>query len=326
MSSFSLKLSIMFAIFSLFSRSNAQLSATFYDSTCPNVSAVVRGVIEEAAQNDVRIGAKLIRLHFHDCFVDGCDGSVLLDNADGIDSEKDAAPNNGSLDGFSVVDDIKTAVENVCPGVVSCADILAIASQISVSLAGGQTWEVQLGRRDSRTANQAGANSNLPGPSEGLANITSKFSNVGLNTTDVVALSGAHTFGRARCVSFSGRLYDFQSTGNPDPTINATYLETLRQTCPQGGDANTLANLDQATPNDFDNNYFTNLQNNKGLLQSDQELFSTTGADTIDIVNRFANNQSEFFDSFGQSMIKMGNISPLTGSNGEIRSDCKRVN
>jgi hypothetical protein len=58
----------------------------------------------------------------------------LLDNADGIDSEKDAVPNSGSLDGFTVVDDIKTAVENVCPGVVSCADILAIASQISVSL------------------------------------------------------------------------------------------------------------------------------------------------------------------------------------------------
>jgi peroxidase len=56
--------------------------------------------------------------------------------------------------------------------------------------AGGQTWEVQLGRRDSRTANQVGANSNLPGPSEGLANITSKFSNVGLDTTDVVVLSG----------------------------------------------------------------------------------------------------------------------------------------
>ena len=70
MSSFSLKLSIMFAIFLLFSRSKAQLSATFYDSSCPNVSAVVRGVIEQAAQTDVRIGAKLIRLHFHDCFVD----------------------------------------------------------------------------------------------------------------------------------------------------------------------------------------------------------------------------------------------------------------
>ncbi|XP_059430449.1 peroxidase 15-like [Corylus avellana] len=325
MSSFSLKLSIMFAIFSLFSRSNAQLSATFYDSTCPNVSAVVRGVLEQAAQNDVRIGARLIRLHYHDCFVDGCDGSVLLDNADGIDSEKDAAPNESLVDAFPVVDDIKTAVENVCPGVVSCADILAIASQISVSLAGGQAWEVQLGRRDSRTANKAGASS-LPGPREGLANLTSKFSDVGLDATDLVALSGAHTFGQAQCKSFSDRLYDFQSTGNPDPNLDATYSETLRQTCPQGGDENALANLDLVTANDFDTSYFTNLQNKKGLLQSDQDLFSTTGADTIDIVNRFANSQSEFFDSFGQSMIKMGNISPLTGSSGEIRLDCKRVN
>ncbi|XP_062171845.1 peroxidase 15-like [Alnus glutinosa] len=325
MSSFLLKLAIMSAIL-LLPRSNAQLSSTFYATTCPNVSAVVRGVIEQAAQNDVRIGAKLIRLHFHDCFVDGCDGSILLDNADGIDSEKEAGPNKDSVDGFPVVDDIKTAVENVCPGVVSCADILAIASQISVSLGGGQTWEVQLGRRDGRTANRAGADSNLPSPFTTLEEIKGNFSNVGLDTTDLVALSGAHTFGRARCRSFSPRLYDFKSTGNPDPSIDATYLETLRQTCPQGGNEDTLTNLDQASANDFDNNYFTNLQNNKGLLQTDQELFSTTGADTIEIVNRFASSQCGFFDSFGQSMIKMGNISPLTGSNGEIRSNCKRVN
>jgi peroxidase len=56
--------------------------------------------------------------------------------------------------------------------------------------AGGKTWEVQLGRRDSRIANQAGANSSLPGPSEGLANMISKFSNMGLDATDLVALSG----------------------------------------------------------------------------------------------------------------------------------------
>ena len=87
-----------------------------------------------------------------------------------------------------------------------------------------------------------------------------------------------------------------------------------------------MANLDPSTPNGFDNDYFTNLQNNRGLLQTDQELFSTTGADTIAIVNQFASSQSEFFDAFAQSMINMGNISPLTGSNGEIRADCKRVN
>lgn len=144
-----------------------------------------------------------------------------------------------------------------------------------------------------------------------------------LNLNGHVCFSGAHTFGRAQCRVFSQRLYNFSNTGNPDPSLDTTYLGTLRQTCPEGGNGNAITNLDPSTPNGFDNNYFTNLQNNQGLLQTDQELFSTTGADTVDIVNRFANSQSEFFDNFAKSMIKMGNISPLTGNNGEIRLDCK---
>lgn len=87
-----------------------------------------------------------------------------------------------------------------------------------------------------------------------------------------------------------------------------------------------MTDLDATTPDGFDNNYFSNLENNNGLLQSDQELFSTTGADTVSIVASYSSNQTLFFESFVQSMIKMGNISPLTGSDGEIRLDCKVVN
>ena len=70
------------------------------------------------------------------CEPQGCDGSVLLDAAlaDGVEGEKEAFQNAGSLGGFEVIDEIKTALENVCPGVVSCADILAITAEISVSL------------------------------------------------------------------------------------------------------------------------------------------------------------------------------------------------
>ncbi|GAV82802.1 peroxidase domain-containing protein [Cephalotus follicularis] len=256
--------------------------------------------------------------------VKGCDGSILLDNAEGIQSEQDAIPNQ-STDGYEVVDDIKTALEKVCPGVVSCADILALTSQILVSLDGGPTWKVQLGRRDSRTANSAGTTA-IPSPFESLIDVENKFTDVGLDTTDLVALSGAHTFGRARCSSFSRRLYNFNNTTNPDPTIDPTYLATLQQSCPQGGNAGTLNDLDPTTPDGFDNNYFTNLQNNRGLLQTDQELFSSSGSATVTIVNRFASSQSDFFDSFGQSMINMGNINPLTGSSGEIRTNCGRLN
>ncbi|KAL2228281.1 peroxidase 15-like [Sesamum indicum] len=307
--------------------SQAQLNSTFYSSTCPNVSNIVTTVIQQALQSDPRIGASLIRLHFHDCFVQGCDGSILLDDNNGsIQSEKDAAPNTNSTRGFDVVDNIKTAVENSCPGVVSCADILALAAQSAVSLAGGPSWNVLLGRRDSRTANQAGANTSIPAPFEPLTNLTAKFSAVGLNVTDLVALSGAHTFGRAQCRLFINRLYNFSGSGGPDPTLNTTYLATLRQICPQNGSGFVVANLDLRTPDTFDNNYYSNLQSNEGLLQSDQELFSSSGAPTIPIVNLFSSNQSAFFESFVQSMIKMGNITPLTGSNGEIRANCRRVN
>ncbi|MCD9645017.1 hypothetical protein HAX54_033659 [Datura stramonium] len=308
--------------------SNAdQLNSSFYLYKCPNVSNIVRSVIQKALKSDARIGASLIRLHFHDCFVNGCDASILLDNnaTTKIVSEKDAAPNVNSLRGFNVVDKIKVAVENFCPGVVSCADILALAAESSVSLAGGPSWNVLLGRRDSRKANQEGANTSIPSPIEGIINIAAKFSAVGLNITDLVALSGAHTFGRAQCRVFSGRLYNFNGTGNPDPTLNITYLAKLLQICPQNGSGNALANLDITTPNKFDNNYFANLRNKKGLLQSDQELFSASTV-TKSVVNKFSRDQSAFFQSFVESMINMGNISPLTGTKGEIRSDCKRVN
>nr|AFK41415.1 unknown [Lotus japonicus] len=184
--------------------SNAQLSSTFYSSTCPSVSSIVRSVVQQALQSDSRIGASLTRLHFHDCFVNGCDGSILLDQGVNITlSEKNATPNNNSARGFDVVDNIKTSVENSCPGVVSCADILALAAQASVALAGGPSWNVLVGRRDGVMANQSGANASIPTPFESLAIISAKFAAVGLNITDLVALSGAHTFGRAQCRFFN---------------------------------------------------------------------------------------------------------------------------
>ncbi|XP_038700865.1 peroxidase A2-like [Tripterygium wilfordii] len=309
--------------------SYAQLSPTFYDETCPNVTTIIRDIIEDALESDPRIGASLIRLHFHDCFVQGCDASILLDNNAtlGIVSEKEAGPNNNSARGYDVVDAMKTALETACPGVVSCADILTVAAEESVDLAGGPSWTVLLGRRDSTTANRALANTALPGPTQPVDVLKQRFSDVGLNTTvDLVALSGAHTFGRSQCSSFIGRLYNFSGTGSPDPTLNATYLQTLQQLCPQSGNLSVLADLDPTTPNAFDNNYFSNLLVNQGLLQSDQELFSTNGSDTIDIVRNFSANSSAFFEAFVVSMIRMGNISVLTGTEGEIRLNCSKIN
>ncbi|KAF3447990.1 hypothetical protein FNV43_RR08697 [Rhamnella rubrinervis] len=94
----------------------------------------------------------------------GCDASVLLEDTANFTGEKTARPNNNSLRGFEVIDTIKTQLESLCPGVVSCADILAIAARDSVVALGGQSWTVQLGRRDSTTASLAAANSEIPSP------------------------------------------------------------------------------------------------------------------------------------------------------------------
>jgi peroxidase len=101
-----------------------------------------------------------------------------------------ATPNNGSVRGFEVIDAVKSAVEKVCPGVVSCADILAVAARDSVVILGGPSWDVKVGRRDSTTASFSGANNNIPPPTSGLANLTSLFAAQGLSKKDMVALSG----------------------------------------------------------------------------------------------------------------------------------------
>lgn len=278
-----------------------------------------------AIKAETRMAASLLRLHFHDCFVNGCDASILLDGEQG---EKFAAPNINSARGYEVVDAIKTAVESVCSGVVSCADILTLAARDSVLLSGGPTWKVPLGRRDSLVANQSQANLGLPAPFEDLDGIIKKFADVGLNNTDVVSLSGGHTIGLAKCATFNNRLFNFSSSGSPDSTLETTMLSDLQKLCPVNGDGNKTTFLDRNSNDLFDNNYYKNLLNGTGLLGSDQILFSSAAANTTtkSLVQSYSANPGLFFMDFANSMVKMGNISPLTGSNGEIRKNCRVVN
>lgn len=55
---------------------------------------------------------------------------------------------------------------------------------------GGPRWRVPLGRRDGTTANLTAANSLLPSPRNNLTMLQRKFAAVGLDDTDLVALSG----------------------------------------------------------------------------------------------------------------------------------------
>ncbi|WOK97531.1 hypothetical protein Cni_G06239 [Canna indica] len=206
----------------------------------------------------------------------------------------------------------------------SCPNVYKVVRRES----GGPSWRVPLGRRDGLVANQTGANSNLPSPFEPNHSIIAKFAAVGLNTTDVVALSGGHTIGLARCALFASRLFNFSATSSVDPTLDASMAADLVSLCSSSSDGNATAALDRNSTYAFDNHYFKNLLIQKGLLSSDQGLFSSDEgkAATKDLVVTYSNDNQAFFGDFACAMTKMGNISPLTGSAGEIRKNCRVVN
>ncbi|XP_077225175.1 peroxidase RIP1-like [Tasmannia lanceolata] len=300
-------------------QTNAELHPDFYDMVCPQALSTIKMVVEQAIYREPRMGASLLRLHYHDCFVNGCDGSNLLDDTPNFTGEKTAHPNLNSARGFDVVDEIKAAVNEACYGnVVSCADILAVAARDSVAALGGNSYEVLLGRRDSRTASIDAANNDLPAPFFNFSGLLSNFQSHGLSKEDLVVLSGAHTIGLARCTTFRSRIYN-------EANIDPGFAGSLRAQCPLSGGDNNTAPLDQITTS-FDTVYYNDLLEEKGLLHSDQELFKGDGRASDGLVRYYSNNAQAFWAHFGVSMIKMGNISPLTGTDGEIRMNCRNVN
>ncbi|KAL6500482.1 hypothetical protein OROHE_025848 [Orobanche hederae] len=296
---------------------DAQLSPTFYDRTCPNALGTIRTSVRRAVSSERRMAASLIRLHFHDCFVQGCDASILLADTPSFTGEQTAAQNNNSLRGYDVIEAAKRDVENICPNVVSCADILAVAARDASTAVGGPSWAVRLGRRDSTTASRSLAETNLPRFTDPLTRLISDFGGKGLSERDLVALSGGPH-------DRSGTVLQFPKQNINGSDMDAGFATTRRRQCPASGGDSRLAPLDLVTPNSLDNNYFRNILQRRGLLESDQVLFS--GGPTDRIVTDYSNNPGTFSSDFGAAMLRMGDIDPLTGQNGIIRTTCSAAN
>ncbi|KAL5052552.1 hypothetical protein RYX36_033234 [Vicia faba] len=248
---------LLFVLVTAFAFSEAddnELRPDFYGDSCPKLLSMVKQGVLKAIHNEARIGASLLRLHFHDCFVN----------------------------------------------------------------LGGPSWEVGLGRRDSMRASRGDANRSIPAPFLNLDKLKASFANQGLSEKDLVALSGAHTIGLARCSQFRAHIYN---GSNIDPS----FAKSLQSKCPRTGNDNLYQPFDFQTPTHFDNLYYKHLLAKKALVHSDQELFN--GNPTTDkLVQKYANDNQEFFQAFAEGMLKMSNINPLTGSKGQIRINCRKNN
>ncbi|CAL4996326.1 unnamed protein product [Urochloa decumbens] len=292
----------------------AELSMDYYAMSCPYAEYIVRNVVGQALMKDPTLAGSILRLHFHDCFVQGCDASVLLDSTDDNTAEKDA-PANKSLRGFEVIDGIKEALEAQCPGIVSCADVLALAARDAVFMARGPYYGVPLGRRDGSRSVASDTFLALPPPVKNVTLLIQIFGNVGLDVHDMVALSGGHTLGIAHCANFKDRIK------NEVDTLDASLASSLGSVC-RGGDSKT-APFDR-TSTRFDGVYYRELTARRGLLSSDQTLFESP--ETKEMVGMFAMYPDYFFYAFQQGMLKMGQISLKEGDEGEVRNSCRVVN
>ncbi|XP_078437234.1 peroxidase 56-like [Wolffia australiana] len=320
--------SVILCLLLVVGSAEAQLHVGFYSKSCPHAEFIISEEINKAIRKSSSIGGPLLRIFFHDCFVRGCDASLLLNATNPKKPTEKNAPPNQFLRGFTLIDKIKARLEKACPSTVSCADLIALIARDVVHADNGPFWEVPTGRRDGVLSNASEA-LGLPAFSANISTLKTQFRNKGLSAEDLVLLSGAHTIGNAHCFTITKRLYNFSGRGDNkdvDPKLDRNYLLKLRAKCSAGSkDALKLIEMDPGSFTTFDNSYFKLVVKNRGLFQSDSALLDDP--ETRAYVIRLAKlENSVFFKEFGQAMVNMGNVGVLTGKLGQVRKNCARVN
>ncbi|KAM1032275.1 hypothetical protein ACFX13_036726 [Malus domestica] len=328
----------------------SDLEYDFYRETCPEAETIVRSTMAQIYSQQKNVSAQLLRLFFHDCFIQGCDASVLLDDSNGNKNhsiEKQAVPNK-TLKGFDNVDLIKEVLENVCPGVVSCADILALATRDGIVLADGPFYPVFTGRRDSTMSYHDEALAEIPKPDDNITQTLHLFSVRGFSDRETVSLLGAHNIGKIGCEFIQARLNNFKGTGKPDPTVSPSFLKEMRFVCDDNGTRSSqkspapgptrglmrerssglrgmpyFQQLSSSVPSGrgFDTHYYQSLLKGRGLLFADQQLMANER--TARLVRAYASDDgSTFRMDFARAMMKMSKLKAANGSPGQVRVDC----
>ncbi|KAG5537692.1 hypothetical protein RHGRI_024970 [Rhododendron griersonianum] len=275
--------------------SHKPLEYDFYHDTCPQAEKIIRSRVRRLYEIRSDVPPSLLRLVFHDCFIEGCDASVLLDSIDGMDSEKESPPNE-TLKGFDIIEIIKSDLEEACPGVVSCADILVLAARESVVLAGGPFYPLETGRRDGELSFSELATYELPSPQDNLPNTIASFASRGFDERETVSL-----------------LDDSPSPSSVDDSTSST--SSIRE---------AEVEMDsEERGSDFGTLYYRNLLQARGILYVDQQL--TAGEETETWVRAYASDTSLFRRDFALAMRKLSNLGVLTAPMGQVRISCSKV-
>lgn len=202
--------------------------------------------------------------------------------------------NNGLVNAVKLLEPIKAKYPQI-----SYADLFQLASATAVELAGGPKMPMRYGRMDAAGPEDCAPEGNLPGaaapfhdgsatPADHLRKI---FYRMGLNDKDIVALSGAHTIGRA----YPNR----SGFGKGEGT---KYTKDGPGT--KGGSSWTPEWLK------FDNSYFMEVKAKRDeellILPTDAAIFEDEGFRPY--AEKYAADQDAFFADYSESHVKLSEL------------------
>jgi len=160
----------------------------------------------------------MLRLAWHDAGT--YDATMKTGGANGSirnEEELNHGANNGLKIAIALCEPIKAKYQNI-----TYADLYQLAGVVAVEVTGGPTVDFVPGRKDSLVSPREGR---LPDAKKGTQHLRDIFYRMGLSDKDIVALSGAHTLGRAH-PERSG--FDGAWTEQPLKFDNSYFLELLK--------------------------------------------------------------------------------------------------
>lgn len=211
--------------------------------------------------------AVLLRLAYHDA------GTYSISKGGGgvngsIRYELDRPENTGLNRGVRVIDEIRALLSNTAAAEISTADVIALAGAYSVTICGGPSIKLQVGRQDATVPDPTGR---LPDQNASVEVLKASFADKGLTVKEMIALSGAHTLG---------------GKGFGDPVaFDNTYYKSLLQK-PWLNKNDSMASM-IGLPSDH-------------VLPEDKEC--------LEVITEFAQNQDAFFSEFARCYAKMANL------------------